>query len=462
MKKLVVIAYVIGIMFVYIGCKCSSDVLARYDDTAITRGQFKQWLKDKQFSVDTILKIKKQQQDKLEMMALEDIALRESIKENMLTTEKFKFLEDMAFESVLLKRLYDEDIKESSDFNEPAYHIKQILLRVRDFKIVNNKRVDLSKSEKDKILAEAQIKAKEIIARIKNGEKFDDIARQLSDDFSKKNGGDIGFVVSDMISPQIYAAIEKANDGQLIEDPIVTPQGVYIVQRIEKQNVNKKNIHKIIKDTMQAKRLEQVLWRKVSNKFIEDLMNANDVQFDETKCTSKNPKDVIYRVGDVQFLVEDLNTRLSFFNQGHNPFGKITIDDARKVEIAKNSYKVALLRREAMKQKIHENEEFKNEVEKRKKMLFAKEYMNTVADRGVVITPKEIHDEYEKYKDTRFSTFINKNGKKIKQLTPYDKVKDQLESLLYRKKRTENLSKWKRDMLHIYKFTVNTDELEGK
>ena len=52
-------------MLTYIGCKCNSDILARYGDTTITRGQFKQWLEDKQFPVETILKNKKQQRDRL-------------------------------------------------------------------------------------------------------------------------------------------------------------------------------------------------------------------------------------------------------------------------------------------------------------------------------------------------------------------------------------------------------------
>jgi len=57
-------------MLTYIGCKCNSDILARYGDTTITRGQFKQWLEDKQFPVETILKNKKQQRDRLELMAI--------------------------------------------------------------------------------------------------------------------------------------------------------------------------------------------------------------------------------------------------------------------------------------------------------------------------------------------------------------------------------------------------------
>ena len=461
MKKLIAASFVIIIMLTYIGCKCNSDILARYGDTTITRGQFKQWLEDKQFPVETILKNKKQQRDKLELMAIESIALKEMQKDNLQASEKLKFLEDMAFESVLLKTLYDKKIKKNTDFNEPAFHIKQIFLRVRDFKIVNNKRVNLTKSELEKAYGDVENKAREIIGRLKNGEKFEELAKQFSDDFSKKNGGDIGYIVKDMIQPSLYQTINEANIG-LVETPIRTANGIYIIQIVEKQNVTKKNLNKIIKDEMQAKRLEQILLKKASNNYIDNLMSAQDVQFNEQKCKSKNPNDIIYKVGDTIFTVGDLGKRISYFKHDQPMIHQSAIEDTKKVEIAKNAFKVALLRRAAINENMHNGEELKKEVEKRKQMLFAKEYMDYIAGRDVTVTPKEVRDEYEKYKDTRFTTYTNQKGKTEKQIISFDKVKDQIAMMIYRKKRADNLAKWKRDMLHIYKFSVNEDELEGK
>ena len=461
MKRLIFALCILGIVAGFVGCKCSSDVLATYDGVKITRGQFKEWLEDKQFSVDAILKSKKQQKDKLEMMAIENIALEEAKKENLFTTDKYKFLEDMAYESILLKHLYNKEIKNKADFTEPAYHIKQILLRVRDFKIVNNKRVGLSAVELEKAYSEAENRAKEIIGKIKNGEKFEELAKMYSDDFSKKNGGDIGYVVKDMLPPEVASAIEKSKPG-IVEDPIKTQQGVYIIQLIDKQELIKKNLNKIIKDEMQAKRLEQILMRRAANSFIEKLMSASDVQFNEKNCKSKNPNDIIFKVGDSSFTVADLEKRISFFQHKGSSLSKVTFDDAKKIDIAKNAFKVALLKREAIKENLQTDKELQKEFEKRKNMLYAKEYMDYIAERGISVSPKEIRDEYEKYKDTRFTTFVNQKGKQVKQILPFEKVKDQIESMLYRKKRAENLAKWKRDMLHINKFTIHEDELEGK
>lgn len=461
MKRLLFVICIMGIIFGFIGCKCSSDVLATYDGVKITRGQFKEWLEDKQFSVKAILKNKKQQKDKLEIMAIENIALKEAKKGNLITTDHYKFLEEMAYESILLKHLYNKEIKDKAEFNEPAYHLKQILLRVRDFKIVNNKRINLSAIELEKAYSEAESRAKEIIGRINNGEKFEELAKMYSDDFSKKNGGDIGYVVQDMLTPEIASAIQKSKPG-IVENPIKTKQGVYIVQFIDKQELTKKNLNKIIKDETQAKRLEQILLRRAANSFIEQLMNASDVQFNENNCKSKNPNDVIFKVGDSSFTVADLKKRISFFQNKGRSLSKVTFDDAKKIDIAKNAFKVALLKREAIKENLKTNKELQKEFQKRKNMLFAKEYMDYIAEQGISVSPKEIRDEYEKYKDTRFTTFVNQKGKQVKQILAFEKVKDQIESMLYRKKRAENIAKWKRDMLNINKFIIHEDELEGK
>jgi hypothetical protein len=65
------------------------------------------------------------------------------------------------------------------------------------------------------------------------------------------------------------------------------------------------------------------------------------------------------------------------------------MEDTKKIDIAKNAFKVALLRRAAINENMHNDEELKKEVEKRKQMLFAKEYMDYIADRDVTVTPKE-------------------------------------------------------------------------
>lgn len=460
MKQLLMACCILSVYVFTVGCSCSSDVMAVYNGNEITRGQFKQWLLDKQFSDEAVFASKKQQKEKLESMALEDIAVKEAEKQNLIVTEKYVFLEEMAFESVLLKELYDRKVKETAEYNEPAYHIKQILLRVRDFKIVNNRRVNLSQAELEKAFADAHGRAAQIIERIKKGESFEEIAKLYSDDFSKKSGGDIGFVIEEMLPVEIFNAVKNMDSG-LAESPVKTTQGVYIIKLADKKNITKKNVNKIIKDEMQAKRVEQILLRKASNAYIHDLMNAKDITFHEKSAVSRNPKDVIFSVGDSTYTVEDLQKRISFFQQKGKHAKSPPVDNSKMIDIAKNSFKVALLKRAALQENIHENEEFQREVENRRKMLIAGEYMDYVGGKDVSFSAKDIRDEYEKNKETRFSHYTTKDGKQVKQILPFPKVEEQIESMLHRKKRADNLAKWKRDILHVYKFRINENELEG-
>lgn len=461
MKRLVSAITICMVLLVYIGCTCNSDVLARYDNKTITRGQFKQWLQDKNFNVESILKSKTQQKDKLENMAIEDIAVDEAAKEQLLNSDKYKFLEDTAYESVLLKKLYDKKIQDNYELSETAYKLKQILIRIKDFKIVNNKSIKLSKDELEKAYAEAENRAKDIIAKLQNGGKFEELARLYSDDFSKKNGGDIGYVVRDMLPPEVNNAIEKHTIG-LINTPIRTPNGVYVVQLVEKINLTRKNINSKIKDEMQAKRIEQMMLRKASNNYINELMFQPDVQFNEKNCRSTNQKDIIFKVGDSTFTVGDLEKRISYFN--HNKFvqTKPALDELKKIDIAKNAFKVALLKRAALQLGIQNDQEFKKEFDNKKKMLFAREYMDYISEKNIQILPKDVKAEYDNYKDSRFTTVANQKGKQIKQVIPFEKVKEQIQNMLYRKKKSENIATWKKDMFQKYKFYINESELEGK
>jgi hypothetical protein len=51
---------------------------------------------------------------------------------------------------------------------------------------------------------------------------------------------DIGYIVKDMIQSSLYQAINESNIG-LLETPIRTENGIYIIQIVEKQNITKKN-----------------------------------------------------------------------------------------------------------------------------------------------------------------------------------------------------------------------------
>lgn len=76
--------------------------------------------------------------------------------------------------------------------------------------------------------------AKQLVTQIRGGAPFAAVARQFSALPTAANGGDSGWLTTAEISAPVLAVVDKLRPGQLSE-PIVTPEGVYLVLLREKR-----------------------------------------------------------------------------------------------------------------------------------------------------------------------------------------------------------------------------------
>lgn len=84
------------------------------------------------------------------------------------------------------------------------------------------------------ILVETEDKAKEVIARLKAGEKFEDVAKAESkDDSNKDTGGDLGWFSKGQMVPEFDSAVFGLQVNQLSE-PVKTSFGYHIIEVLEK------------------------------------------------------------------------------------------------------------------------------------------------------------------------------------------------------------------------------------
>lgn len=81
---------------------------------------------------------------------------------------------------------------------------------------------------------QAEKLAKEAMAEIQNGAKFEDVAKKYSDAPSAKEGGDIGFFKAGTIAPNIAAAIANVDAGE-VSKIIKTQYGYMIFDVLEKR-----------------------------------------------------------------------------------------------------------------------------------------------------------------------------------------------------------------------------------
>lgn len=92
-------------------------------------------------------------------------------------------------------------------------------------------------AEKTAAEAEALKTAKEVITKLKNGESFDDLAKEYSDDESNaSNGGKLSdFVHGDMVE-EFEEAAKKLENGKYTTTPVKTTYGYHIIYKISQKD----------------------------------------------------------------------------------------------------------------------------------------------------------------------------------------------------------------------------------
>ncbi len=86
------------------------------------------------------------------------------------------------------------------------------------------------------ILLDNEADAKKVIAEIKGGAKFEDIAKARSKDPSAaQNAGDLGFFGKEDMVPEFAEAAFKMKPGDVSEAPVKTQFGWHVIQVLEKR-----------------------------------------------------------------------------------------------------------------------------------------------------------------------------------------------------------------------------------
>ncbi|MTW14635.1 peptidylprolyl isomerase [Rhodoplanes serenus] len=122
--------------------------------------------------------------------------------------------------SEAMQHVYQEAVKQMGD--EQEVHARHILFRVAD-------------ASDQKAAAAAEAKAKETLARIKKGEDFAKLAKDLTEDPpGKADGGDLGWFTKDQMVPEFSEAAFKLDKGQ-VSDPVKTSFGWHIIKVEDKR-----------------------------------------------------------------------------------------------------------------------------------------------------------------------------------------------------------------------------------
>jgi parvulin-like peptidyl-prolyl isomerase len=118
-------------------------------------------------------------------------------------------------------------------------------------------------------LAAAKEKASQIINRVKGGEKFEDVALQVSeDDSTKATGGQLGWFQRGSIQPEWETIVFSMQKGD-VRGPVAGPQGLHVFQVTEVKNTELKPFADMKEQLMRELRRREM--DKQTATWLEDL-----------------------------------------------------------------------------------------------------------------------------------------------------------------------------------------------
>jgi len=112
------------------------------------------------------------------------------------------------------------------------------------------------------ILVDNESDAKAIIAQIKAGGNFEEIAKAKSKDpGSAKNGGDLGWVSDKALVPEFSKAMVQLKNGQITDKPVKSQYGYHIIKMVDSRDVKAPSFEEM-KDQLKQMIASDQNWQK--------------------------------------------------------------------------------------------------------------------------------------------------------------------------------------------------------
>lgn len=152
-------------------------------------------------------------------MKLQDAKSRGFDKDPAMQAELLDYKKKVGVTYILEKLLVDPQVQNLYEMRKYEYKVSHIMIR--------------PDASGDSLAA---AKANEVITKLKNGQPFESMVEQYSDDaYSKKSGGDIYFITAGTVIPEFEDAVYKTKVGETYPEAVKTKYGYHIIKVTEKR-----------------------------------------------------------------------------------------------------------------------------------------------------------------------------------------------------------------------------------
>nr|WP_088282800.1 peptidylprolyl isomerase [Ideonella sp. A 288] len=156
-----------------------------------------------------------------EQVVLREIFAQEAEKRGIANTADYKAQMELARQSILIRELF-EDYKKKNPVGDAEAKTEYEKFKAQATGTEYRARHILVEGEED---------AKALIAQIKGGAKFEDLAKAKSKDpGSGQNGGDLDFAKPESYVPEFGKAMTALKKGEMTETPVKSQFGWHIIR----------------------------------------------------------------------------------------------------------------------------------------------------------------------------------------------------------------------------------------
>ena len=166
---------------------------------------------------------------------------------------RLEFRRNAAINDFIEKNIKDKEIEK--------YYEKEVYGEVKASHILITPSVseDATTDEKKKAEDEALKEAKKIIKELKNGKKFEDLAKKYSkDEASASNGGDLGYFDLNEMVDEFSDAVKELKVDEYTKEPVKSSFGYHIILKTgEKEKPKLKDVKDKILETLREEKLNE-------------------------------------------------------------------------------------------------------------------------------------------------------------------------------------------------------------
>jgi peptidyl-prolyl cis-trans isomerase C len=156
-----------------------------------------------------------------DQVVLREIFTQEAARKGLAASPEFAAQMALARESLLIRELF-EDYRKKNPISDEAAKAEY-----EKFKAASTG----TEYRARHILVEKEDEAKALIAQIKGGAKFEDLAKAKSKDTgSAEQGGDLDFAKPESYVPEFGGALQKLKKGEMTDVPVKSQFGFHIIR----------------------------------------------------------------------------------------------------------------------------------------------------------------------------------------------------------------------------------------